>query len=107
MRSKRPKLLTPHPVMSPEEIRKGTDEVWENFYSVWASWKRSNVVKSLRSRLMFVLASKAMLYGFGKTGLSTDSARASRASQWAGLGFSLLQKLMTTKPMPDLQVPTS
>ena len=104
--AKRPKLLTPHPVMSAEEIRQGTDEVWENFYSVRASWKRSNVVKSLRSRLIFVLASKAILHGFGKTGLSTDSARADRASQWAGLGFSLLQKLMTTKPMPDLQVPT-
>ena len=105
--AKRPKLLTPHPVMSAEEIRRGTDEVWENFYSVRASWKRSNVVKSLKSRLIFVLASKAILHGFGKTGLSTDSARASRASQWAGLGFSLLQKLMKVKPMPDLQVPSA
>ena len=104
---KRPKLLTPHPVMSAEEIRRGTDEVWENFYSVSASWKRSNVVKSLKSRLIFVLASKAILHGFGKTGLSTDSARASRASQWAGLGFSVLQKLMKVKPMPDLQVPSA
>ena len=82
--AKRPKLLTPHPVMSAEEIRQGTDQVWENFYSVRASWRRSNVVKSLKSRLIFVLASKAILHGFGKTGLSTDSARASRASQWGG-----------------------
>ena len=105
--AKRPKLLTPHPVMSAEEIRHGTDEVWENFYSVRASWRRSNAVKSLRSRLIFVLASKAILHGFGKTGLSTDSARASRASHWAGLGFSLLQKLMAARPMPDLQVPSA
>jgi radical SAM superfamily enzyme YgiQ (UPF0313 family) len=104
--AKRPKILTPHPVMSAEDIRRGTDEVWENFYSVKASWKRSNVVKSLRSRLIFVLASKAILHGFGKTGLSTDSARADRASKWAGLGFSLLQKLMKAKPMPELQVPS-
>ena len=105
--AKRPKLLTPHPVMSAEQIRYGTQQVWDNFYSVKASWKRSNVVKSLRSRLIFVLASKAILHGFGHTGLSTDSARASRASQLAGLGFSLLQKLMSAKPMPDLQVPMS
>ena len=30
---KRPKLLTPHPVMSAEEIRQRTETVWDNFYS--------------------------------------------------------------------------
>ena len=38
---KRPKLLTPHPVMSGEQIRQGTQNVWNNFYSLRASWGRS------------------------------------------------------------------
>ena len=105
--AKRPKLLTPHPVMSAEEIRQGTQEVWHNFYSVKASWQRSNVVKSIKSRLIFVLASKVMLHAYGSTGLSTDSARVSRSTQLAGFGFGLLQKLFVAQPMPDLQVPTN
>jgi len=105
--AKRPKLLTPHPVMSGEEIRLGTQGVWNNFYSLRASWKRSNILKAYRNRLAFVVASKVMLHAFGNTGLSTDSARASRATQLGGVGFSLLQKMFAAKPMPDLQVPTS
>ena len=105
--AKRPKLLTPHPVMSGEEIRQGTQNVWNNFYSFKASWQRSNMLKAVRNRVAFVVASKVMLHAFGNTGLSTDSARASRATKWGGLGFSLLQKMFAAKPMPDLQVPTA
>ena len=103
--AKRPKLLTPHPVMSAEQIRQGTQNVWNDFYSLKASWKRSNVVKALRNRFAFVVASKVMLHAFGNTGLSTDSARSSRATQLGGVGFSLLQKLFAAPPMPDLPVP--
>jgi hypothetical protein len=102
---KRPKLLTPHPAMSGEQIRSGTQNVWNNFYSLRASWKRSDILKSYRNRLVFVIASKVMLQAFGNTGLSTDSARASRASRWAGIGFSLLQKMFAAPPLPDLMVP--
>ena len=105
--AKRPKLLTPHPVMSGEEIRQGTQDVWNNFYSFKASWQRSNMLKAVRNRVAFVVASKVMLHAFGNTGLSTDSARASRATKCGGLGFSLLQKMFAAKPMPDLQVPTA
>ena len=101
----RPKLLTPHPVMSGEEIRQGTQRVWNNFYSLKASWQRSNILKALRNRLIFVVASKVMLQAFGNTGLSTDSARASRATKLGGIGFSLLQKMFSAAPMPDLEVP--
>jgi len=105
--AKRPKLLTPHPVMSGEEIRLGTQGVWNDFYSLKASWKRSGILKAYRNRLAFVVASKVMLHAFGNTGLSTDSARASRSTQLGSVGFSVLQKLFAAKPMPDLQVPTA
>ena len=103
--TKRPKLLTPHPVMSGEQIRQGTQSVWNDFYSLAASWKRSNILKTLRSRVAFVVASKVMLQAFGNTGLSTDSARASRATKLGGIGFSLLQKMFSAEPMPGLAVP--
>ena len=103
--AKRPKLLTPHPVMSGEEIRQGTQNVWNNFYSFKASWKRSNFLKAFRNRVAFVICSKVMLQAFGNTGLSTDSARASRATKLGGIGFSLLQKIFAATPMPDLKVP--
>ena len=105
--AKRPKLLTPHPAMSGEEIRQGTQNVWNNFYSLRASWKRSGILKAYRNRLAFVVASKVMLQAFGNTGLSTDSARASRATRWGGIGFSLLQKMFAAAPMPDLEVPNN
>ena len=102
---KRPKLLTPHPVMSGEQIRQGTQQVWNDFYSLRASWKRSDILKSYKSRVAFVVASKVMLQAFGNTGLSTDSARASRATKWGGIGFSLLQKMFAAPPLPNLTVP--
>lgn len=105
--AKRPKLLTPHPAMSGEEIRQGTQNVWNNFYGLRASWKRSGILKAYRNRLAFVIASKVMLQAFGNTGLSTDSARASRATRWGGIGFSLLQKMFAAAPMPDLEVPNN
>ena len=105
--SKRPKLLTPHPVMSGEQIRQGTQKVWNDFYSFTAAWKRSNILKLFKNRVAFVVASKVMLQAFGNTGLSTDSARSSRATKLGGIGFSLLQKMFAAPPMPDLQAPNS
>ena len=43
---KRPKLLTPHPVMSGEQIRQGTQKVWNDFYGLKAAWRRSDMLKS-------------------------------------------------------------
>ena len=105
--AKRPKLLTPHPVMSAEAIRLGTQEVWNTFYSFTAVWRRSALVGSFRNRVAFLVASKVMLQAFGNTGLSTDSARVSRSTLWARLGILALQKLFAVKPMPELQVPTA
>ena len=103
--AKRPKLLTPHPAMTAEQIRQGTQDVWNNFYSLKAAWQRSDILKSIRNRIAFVVASKVMLQAFGNTGLSTDSARSSRATKLGGMGFTVLQKMFSAPPMPDLQVP--
>jgi radical SAM superfamily enzyme YgiQ (UPF0313 family) len=103
--AKRPKLFTPHPVMSAEEIRQRTQQVWDQFYSVRAIWGRSKVVKSLRSRVIFILISKLYRQMYANTGLSTDSARVSRSTKWARLMAKPLQWLFAADPMPDLQVP--
>ena len=44
----RPKVYTPHPVMSADEIRERTQAVWDRFYSLQQIWKRSRCVKSLQ-----------------------------------------------------------
>ena len=77
--------MTPHPVMSGEDIRVHAQVVWDNFYSVKEAWRRSAVLKSLKSRLAFLLVSKLYRQMFANTGLSTDSARVSRSTQWARL----------------------
>src|SRR5213080_1411052 len=43
---RRPRLYTPHPTMSLEEIRVGTQAAWDQFYRWSAVWKRSRVVES-------------------------------------------------------------
>ena len=103
--SKRPKLMTPHPVMSGEEIRVHTQKVWDDFYSVKEVWRRSTVVKSLKARLAFLLVSKLYRQMFANTGLSTDSARVSRSTRWARLMAKPAHRLFAAPPMPDLQVP--
>ena len=52
----RPKMFTPHPSMSSDEIR--TQDVWDRFYDFGAIWKRSACTPTLRARLAFVLLSK-------------------------------------------------
>ena len=37
----RPKMFTPHPTMSSDEIRERTQKVWDRFYNWGAIWKRS------------------------------------------------------------------
>jgi radical SAM superfamily enzyme YgiQ (UPF0313 family) len=103
--AKRPKVYSPHPVMSPDEIRDRTQRVWDQFYSLPAIWERSNCVKSLRSRMAFVLISKLYRQMYANTGIATDSARVSRAERWARLLAPPTRRLFSAKPMPDLQVP--
>jgi len=101
----RPKIYTPHPTMSAEEIRQRTQEVWDRFYSFGEVWRRSRCVRSVKARLAFVLVSKLYRQMYANTGISTDSARVSRASRWARWMAKPTRRLFAARPMPDLAVP--
>jgi radical SAM superfamily enzyme YgiQ (UPF0313 family) len=100
----RPKVYIEHPVMSAQEIRERTQGVWDRFYSTKSIWKRAKVVKSLKSRLAFLLISKIYRQMYANTGIATDSARVSRSVRWARLMAIPCQKLFAGTPMPDLQL---
>jgi tRNA A37 methylthiotransferase MiaB len=103
----RPKLYTPHPTMSSDEIRERTQLVWDRFYSIRAIWKRSRCVSSVRARLAFVLISKLYRQMYAKTGISTDSARINRAARWARWLARPCRRLFAARPMPELVVPAA
>jgi radical SAM superfamily enzyme YgiQ (UPF0313 family) len=102
---KRPKLFTPHPTMSLEEIRVGTQGAWDQFYSWRRIWARSRVVESLRARVMFVLISKLYRQMYANTGIATDSARVARSARWARWMGVVCRRLFFGTPMPDLAMP--
>jgi radical SAM superfamily enzyme YgiQ (UPF0313 family) len=102
----RPKVYTPHPLMAADEIRDRTQGVWDDFYSLPKIWQRSQCVKSLKSRLAFVLVSKLYRQMYANTGIATDSARVSRAEKWARMLASPTRRLFSAPPMPELQVPS-
>lgn len=101
----RPKVYMSHPVMSDEEIRRRTQDVWDRFYCLRSIWKRSSCVKSLRSRLAFALISKLYRQMYANTGIATDSARGNRAVRWAQWLVKPCLRLFQAPPMPELQVP--
>src|SRR6185437_13154868 len=101
----RPKLFTPHPTMSLEEIRVGTQHAWDQFYSWRQVWARSRVVRSIKARLLFVLISKLYRQMYANTGIATDSARVQRSARWARWIGMACRRLFVGKPMPELAVP--
>ena len=101
----RPKVYTPHPTLSPEDIRDRTQWVWDEFYSLPHVWRRSRAVKSLKNRLGFVLCSKLYRQMYANTGIATDSARHARSERMARWLAKPCRRLFIAKPMPDLQMP--
>ncbi len=101
----RPKVYMSHPVMSADEIRRRSQEVWDRFYRWPAIWKRSLFLKSLRARLTFILVSKLYRQMYANTGIATDSARVNRANTWARWLAKPCRRLFQGVPMPELQVP--
>ena len=101
----RPKVYTPHPVMSPDEIRARTQGVWDRFYSLSRIWERSKVTPTLRSRLAFILVSKLYRQMYANTGIATDSARVARSAKRARMLARIVRRLFVAAPMPDLQEP--
>jgi radical SAM superfamily enzyme YgiQ (UPF0313 family) len=101
----RPKLYTPHPTLTLEEIRARTQGAWDRFYGWRNVWARSRVVKSVKARVAFVLISKLYRQMYANTGIATDSARVKRSNRSARYLGMAVRRLFITTPMPDLQVP--
>jgi hypothetical protein len=89
--------------MSSEELRQRTQGVWDEFYSFKAIWERSACTPNLRARLAFIFISKLYRQMYASTGIATDSARRSKANNWARWLAKPTQKLFQAKPMPELQ----
>ena len=94
---RRPKVYTPHPTMSLEDIRIGTQRAWDRFYSWRRVWARSRVVESMRARLAFVLVSKMYRQMYANTGIATDSARMQRSARWARWLGTVCQRLFLAR----------
>jgi radical SAM superfamily enzyme YgiQ (UPF0313 family) len=103
--SRRPRLYAPHPTMSLEEIRLGTQRAWDRFYSWRRVWERSRVVETIRARIAFVLISKLYRQMYANTGIATDSARVQRSNRWARWIGMACRRLFIGEPMPNLEVP--
>jgi hypothetical protein len=103
--TQRPKLYCPHPVMTPEEIRKYTQSVWDRYYTLPAIWRRSCFIKSMKNRLAFLLISKIYRKMYADTGIASDSARAARSTRFVRWLAVPCQRLFSARPMPELQMP--
>ena len=81
----RPKMFTPHPSMSSDEIRERTQKVWDRFYNWSAIWQRSACTPNLRARVAFMFLSKLyrQMYA-GTESLPTARAARSRRAGRAG-----------------------
>ena len=101
----RPKMFTPHPSMSSEEIKERTQKVWDRFYNWPAIWKRSACTPTLSSRIAFMFLSKLYRQMYAGTGISTDSARRKKAKASARWTARQCKKLFQAKPMPELPSP--
>jgi hypothetical protein len=101
----RPKMFTPHPSMSSDEIRQRTQKVWDRFYNWSAIWQRSACTPNLRARVAFMFLSKLYRQMYAGTGISTDSARRKKSKSWARWTARQCKKLFHAKPMPDLESP--
>ena len=96
----RPKVVMPHPVMSAEEIRKRTQQVWDRFYGLRLVWHRSACIRSLRGRVTFVLISKLYRQMYANTGMATDSARVASATRWTRWLAKPCLRLFAATPQP-------
>jgi hypothetical protein len=102
---RRPRVYTPHPRMTADELRLRTQAVWDRFYGLGLVWQRSSILKSLRARLAFVLISKLYRQMYANTGIATDSARVQRSARRARWLARLARRLFAAAPMPALREP--
>jgi hypothetical protein len=102
---RRPRVYSPHPLMTADEVRARTQGVWDRFYRLSLVWERSSFLKSLRARLAFVLVSKLYRQMYANTGIATDSARVQRSALWARWLARCARRLFASYPMPALREP--
>ncbi|WP_109485028.1 B12-binding domain-containing radical SAM protein [Occallatibacter savannae] len=98
----RPKMFTPHPTMSADEIRDRTQRVWDRFYGWKVIWQRSACTPTLRARIASIFLSKLYRQMYAGTGISTDSARRKKSQKWARWTARQCKRLFKATPMPDL-----
>jgi radical SAM superfamily enzyme YgiQ (UPF0313 family) len=101
----RPKMFTPHPTMSSDEIRERTQKVWDKFYHWTAIWKRSSCTPNLRARIAFFFLSVLYRQMYAGQGISTDSARRKKSKAGARWTIRQCKRLFQAKPMPELVSP--
>ncbi len=101
----RPKMFTPHPSMSSDEIRDRTQKVWDRFYNWSSIWQRSACTPTLRARIAFMFLSKLYRQMYAGTGISTDSARRKKSKRAARWTAAQCRKIFRATPMPELQSP--
>ena len=101
----RPKMFTPHPTMSCDEIRERTQKVWDRFYNWRDIWQRSACCPNITSRIAFIFLSKLYRQMYAGTGISTDSARRKKSKAWARWTARQCKRLFQAKPMPELVSP--
>src|SRR6187401_2500648 len=99
---RRPRVYSPHPRMTADELRSRTQDVWDQFYAFRLVWQRSRFLKGIRARLAFVLISKLYRQMYANTGIATDSARVNRANRWARLIARPCRRLFVARPLPTL-----
>jgi radical SAM superfamily enzyme YgiQ (UPF0313 family) len=102
---RRPRVYSPHPVMTADELRSRTQDVWDQFYALRLVWQRSRFLKGIRARLAFVLISKLYRQMYANTGIATDSARVRRSALWARWLARFARRLFASRPMPALREP--
>jgi hypothetical protein len=102
---RRPRVYTPHPRMTADELRSRTQDVWDRFYALNLIWQRSSFLNGMRGRLAFVLISKLYRQMYANTGIATDSARVQRSARRARWLARLAHRLFTARPMPELREP--
>ena len=81
----------------------GTQQTWDQFYSLRLIWHRSRFLRTLRSRLAFLLISELYRQMYANTGIATDSARTNRSARWARWLARPCRRLFVSDPVPDLQ----
>jgi radical SAM superfamily enzyme YgiQ (UPF0313 family) len=101
----RPKMFTPHPTMSSDEIKERTQAVWDKFYDWGPVWKRSACCPNITSRIAFIFLSKLYRQMYAGTGISTDSARRKKSKASAKWMARQCKRLFQAKPMPELPSP--